>query len=899
MADPQLGDPAQAETATPADGGAPAAGPGTDEAANQPPQAADVCATTVEGAALGIPVLEHDHDPDGDPLHLLAASQPASGGVALNPDGTVTFTPAAPGLQSFRYEIGDGQGGHAGANVSVFVNPRAGELEQPVLTGIGNQQLAEIARACAAGVALHVVPLTGSEILIRAPQPGTRIEVATEPGQTIKLAAVDFVNASYLVVEGGLLVLTEDGRQVFLSHFVDTAESDAPPTLSVAGGPAVGTDQLLANLQLISEPAQGPVVGRLPPPEAGPLHGGGAGFDPYHPGDLGPGLEPIGPLQPNEFGRGGEFLLRDTGAFGTGTGRNGEAGEGPLGPPQPPGPPEGPGVPPEPPPGSNASPQLTIAGNVTAQVGEVTMPINFHSAPPFATITEQHAIDLGLVNGVDPQNLVLGPNADATITFRDEVAQFKNTLGVVLIGDDGTLGPAHIVFPQVEHADADPHFPLARPGGGPLHPGDEVRLSDLFDPGQLHEGQQFAFFTIADGYRLNGDLDHAPLLFQTDGHAAHLTDTTPDLFVVGADGDLTPVAGNVFHSATPSFETPLSDGLNDGGRGQVISGLVPDAAGLTISFEDKPLSFGDTPSDNDLNDVTYDVLLQPSTGSGAPLVHLNLALTAAISDDDPNLGGLTANVTGGEQPGDALLIDRSLAGTGITLVEDGSHGDLVLAGSAPIATYADVLRHIQLHADTEGARDITFTVTDDHGNQSDPAVVHANLTTAGAQFGDDGDNILVGDPGVNDAIAGRGGNDELFGLSGDDVLDGGLGNDLLNGGAGDDVLIGGPGQDTLIGGAGADRHVFFTLTERGDTIQGFNANEGDRLDLSGIFQGHADPHAVDPFVRFDSSGSNVVVNVDKDGGGHGFGFVPMATLVDPTGITTAQAAVDHGAVVVA
>ncbi len=139
---------------------------------------------------------------------------------------------------------------------------------------------------------------------------------------------------------------------------------------------------------------------------------------------------------------------------------------------------------------------------------------------------------------------MLGPNADAIITFRDEVAAFKNTLGVVLVGDDGTLGQAHIVFPLVEDANADPQHPLARPGGGPLHPGDEIRLSDLFAPGQLHEGQHFAFFTIQDGYRLNGDLDHAALLFQSDGHAAHLTDPTPDLFVVGADGGLHPVAGN-------------------------------------------------------------------------------------------------------------------------------------------------------------------------------------------------------------------------------------------------------------------------------------------------------------------------------------------------------------------
>ena len=898
MADPQLGDLAQAETTTPAEGGAPAAA----KAGNRPPEAADVCATTAEGAALGIPVLQHGHDPDGDPLHLLSATQPASGGVTLNPDGTVTFTPVEPGLQSFRYEIGDGHGGQDGANVSMFVNPRSGDLAQPVLTGIGNQQLAEIARACAAGVALHDVSLAGPEILVRPPQPGTRIDVDTEPGQSIHLAGTDFANASYLVVEGGLLVLTEDGRQVFFSNFVDSAESDAPPTLSVAGGPAVGTDQLLANLQPISEPAEGSVVGRLPPPEAGQLHGGGAGFHPYDPGNLGPGLEPTGPQQPVLYGPGGEFLILGTGAFAEGGGgeAGGGGGSGPLGPPespQPPEPPGGPGEPPEPPPGANLRPELTITGTVTAQVGEITQPIDFHSAAPFPTLTEQHAVDLGLINGVDPQNLMLGPNADATITFRDEVAAYRNTLGVVLVGDDGTLGQAHIVFPLVEDANADPQHPFARPGGGPLHPGDEVRLSDLFAPGQLHEGQHFAFFTIADGYRLNGDLDHASLLFQTDGHAAQLTDSTPDLFVVGADGGLHPVAGDIFHTATPSFDTPLSDSLNDGGRGQVLSGLVPDAAGLTISFEDKVLSFGDTHSDNDLNDVTFDVLLQPSTGSSAPLTNLHIALDAAVTDDDPNLSGATAAIIHGQQPGDELLVGIPLAGTGITVVEDAAHDQLVFSGDAPISTYVDVLHSLQLHTETQGLRDLAFTVTDAQGNQSDQAVVHANLVSVGPGAQTPGDDVLTG-TGGNDFLAGGDGNDQLFGLSGDDVLDGGLGNDHLDGGAGNDVLLGGPGNDLLIGGPGADRHVYTTLTERGDTIQGFNANEGDSLDLSGIFQGQADPHAVDAFVRFDTSGNNVVVSVDKDGGGANFGFIAMATLTDPTGISTAQAAVDQHTVVV-
>ena len=187
------------------------------------------------------------------------------------------------------------------------------------------------------------------------------------------------------------------------------------------------------------------MVGRLPPPEVGPLHGGGAGFVAYNPGDIGPGLEPTGPQQPVGFGRGGEFLLRST--VDTGTGAGGEQTSGPVE-------------------SGNAKPQLSISGTVTAEVGETTQPIDFHSAPPFPTLTEQHAVDLGLINGVDPQNLVLGPNADASISFRDEIASFHNTLGVVLVGDDGTLGPARIVFPLVE--DALPGSdPFARPAAAP------------------------------------------------------------------------------------------------------------------------------------------------------------------------------------------------------------------------------------------------------------------------------------------------------------------------------------------------------------------------------------------------------------------------------------------------
>jgi Ca2+-binding RTX toxin-like protein len=239
-----------------------------------------------------------------------------------------------------------------------------------------------------------------------------------------------------------------------------------------------------------------------------------------------------------------------------------------------------------------------------------------------------------------------------------------------------------------------------------------------------------------------------------------------------------------------------------------------------------------------------------------------------------------------------------LDGTGVSLIADPSGRGLALVGEAPVARYQDILRSIELDPAGEGVREVTFEVADARGALSEPATVTVNLTPLGAQFGDDEDNILEGEFGVNDAIAGRGGNDILLGFSGDDVLDGGLGNDELHGGSGDDLLIGGPGADRLFGEAGADRHLFFSLEERGDRIFGFDADAGDTLDFSQLFDGAADPDDIDPFVRFDAAGDDVQMSVDQDGTGADFAFISFATLVDPSGVTTAQDAAANGSLVV-
>ena len=91
--------------------------------ANRAPSALDDEAITDEGKAVTISVLANDSDPDGDPLTLVSVTQASQGGVVLNPEGTVTYTPvdAFVGTDHFTYEVSDGHGGSARASVTVSV----------------------------------------------------------------------------------------------------------------------------------------------------------------------------------------------------------------------------------------------------------------------------------------------------------------------------------------------------------------------------------------------------------------------------------------------------------------------------------------------------------------------------------------------------------------------------------------------------------------------------------------------------------------------------------------------------------------------------------------------------------------------------------------------------------
>ncbi|MCL2636500.1 MAG: type I secretion C-terminal target domain-containing protein, partial [Betaproteobacteria bacterium] len=156
------------------------------------------------------------------------------------------------------------------------------------------------------------------------------------------------------------------------------------------------------------------------------------------------------------------------------------------------------------------------------------------------------------------------------------------------------------------------------------------------------------------------------------------------------------------------------------------------------------------------------------------------------------------------------------------------------------------------------------------------------------------DSAVIGGGTVPDSTTGSGSAELLFGTDGDDslavtsgqggsALMGGHGKDVLVGGDGNDVLVGGPGSDTLTGGMGADTFVWH-LNDKGtigpdgkwslpiDTVtdfnqgkgNGFDWNEGDKLDLRDLLQGENDGNLAN-YLHFTEVGGNTVINISSNG----------------------------------
>lgn len=867
--------------------------------------AANDCAVTDQQTVLRLPVLQNDQGGQAQDLEILAVSQPASGKAEIAQDGTITFAPDQPGHQEIRYVVQDANGETSDAKAHVFVNPDGGVLAEPVLANAGPIELAGVARTCVDGMALDIARLDGGQVVVDPPEPGQRIQVTAVAGQQIVVQDPSFIQAKFLNVDGGLLMISGDGRMIFLEGFVAASSDATPVTLSIDGSLPVAGERLLAqalnadevgsSLQ-IAEVALSDEALLLQPAAGGESHGGGAGFSPYDAGSIGEGPNVVGPQEPTALAFGAPEIILES-PLDSQLSPAGDATTA-IEPviPEDPDDPVNPVDPEEP---TNQPPTVSINASISVEIGEVTSSTtNFLNAPELPELAESRSVDSTRINGVDGRNLAIGDGGDAAIIFRDEIAFFQNSVGVYLIGENGEMLDPKIAFLAVEHADpfidenGNQSFAFIRPGGGPLSPGDQVLLSDLYPDQQLEPGTKFGVFLIVDGGRSDQFQGDEVLSFQNDdGDVATVFDSAPPTLVANDQ----PVDIHVYHAVDADLTDGDTNDLNPNGKAQAISGLDKDGAGITIAFEDVELGLGD----NDFNDTVIDVLPIPGTVSSLPFINVDIALDATIADaDDVNLVRAVIEVAGGASSGDTLSITSPLDGTGITLVEDGSNGRLLLEGTGSIEDYQDVLRGLQFgFGNGDGEREISIQVVDEAGNASNTEIVTISPTDLTADIGTDGDDTLAGTNGANNAIAGRGGDDSLFGDSGNDIIDGGLGDDFIFGDGGNDVLIGGPGADVINGGDGADEHRYFSITERGDRIEGFNASEGDVLNFSDLLGNDEGSGNIEDFIRFEQVGNDIEVSVDVDGSGSEAAFIPYVTLVDPVGVTTVEEAASNGTVI--
>ena len=136
---------------------------------------------------------------------------------------------------------------------------------------------------------------------------------------------------------------------------------------------------------------------------------------------------------------------------------------------------------------------------------------------------------------------------------------------------------------------------------------------------------------------------------------------------------------------------------------------------------------------------------------------------------------------------------------------------------------------------------------------------------------------------IENAIGGDG-NDTLIGNDGANRLTGNGGNDTLIGGAGSDTLQGGTGSDTFVLDAGSL-----------DTVTGFSAGDGDKLDLSHLVAlFHTLSPGSDPFaagyLRMVQQSQDTVLEYDTDGTGTQDTWHSIVALIktNATGITSAN-----------
>ncbi len=388
-----------------------------------------------------------------------------------------------------------------------------------------------------------------------------------------------------------------------------------------------------------------------------------------------------------------------------------------------------------------------------------------------------------------------------SVTFLNEGAGYRNSLGVYKVADDGSITDVSILFPNASKIGS----------GGDLIPGESAVALDL------NAGDRIGFFIVSNGFGHGtdnqqhlSDPDGQFELRTPDGQPGNLeTATALELWhidaVTGEETKIRSQYGNdLFHSAADPADdyAPNPDNFpHTVGHLNTVEGLI------TLGFED--LKYG---GDKDYDDTVFVVDVGQSN---ARVLDPNIAYADGGEDvnGDPD-GGVDPIV----DPVPADENDIIDGGRGADKVYGMAGNDVMTGGDG-----ADKLWGNSGNDTADGGRGDDWIA----GGKGDDILA-----------GGSGKDEVRGDSG-NDMLDGNDGNDQLSGGSGDDVLNGGSGLDTLLGGSGDDTLAGGSGNDRLEGGSGDD---ILYADEGADTLIG--GSGFDTLDFSNVGTGvHVNLHS--------------------------------------------------------
>ncbi|HYD18830.1 MAG TPA: type I secretion C-terminal target domain-containing protein [Patescibacteria group bacterium] len=344
---------------------------------------------------------------------------------------------------------------------------------------------------------------------------------------------------------------------------------------------------------------------------------------------------------------------------------------------------------------------------------------------------------------------------------------------------------------------------------------------------------------------------------------------------------------------------------------------------------------GGTGNDTYIVDTAADTVTE-LVSEGTDTVRANVTYTLGANLENLVLTG-SANINATGNTGANIITGNA----GDNTIDGGTGADTMTGGAGNDTYVVDTAGDSVAESSSEGTDTVQSSITYTLGANVENLTLGAGAIDgtgnglANILNGGTGNNTLDGGAGADTMIGGTG-NDTYIVDNADDVVSEGTsagsdtvqsgvshtlaanvenltltgagdidatGNALANiliGNAGSNILSGGDGTDTMTGGLSDD---IFMLDTTGfasiDVVTDFNTGQGDALDIGDLLTGF-DPMSdiLTEYVRVSDSGSDSIVEIDRDGAGTGFGWTQVATLTGVTGLTDEDALVTAGNLIV-